>query len=326
MTHTPTETPERRHWAAIGERTSALGIRCLLLIYRLFGRMPFTIVLGPVLLFYWMSSAQLRRASLTWLAYVNDKTGFIGQKPGTREGLTHLMRFAETILDKFLAASGQLGFEAVRRHGDDAFLSDPPERGAVILTSHSGCQELLSATAGDATAHPIVILQHTKHAQAFNDMLRRAGLSPLRAEIVEVTAITPGTAMMLAGRVDEGAYIVIAGDRVPIGSNEAVAETTFFGHKADFPTGGALLALLFHCPLRMMVSTREGRAKGAPRYRVHFASLDEAPSVPRKERQAWLAAMAQRYATELETELARSPYDWFNFYDFWKTDDAEKTV
>ncbi|MGN1149647.1 MAG: hypothetical protein ACI4SY_02960, partial [Sutterella sp.] len=246
--------------------------------------MPFTVVLGPVLLFYWLSSPALRRASLTWLRRVEESTGYFGRTPGTREGLTHLMRFGETILDKFLAASGKLGFEAVRRDRDGPFLADPPERGAVILTSHSGCQELLSVSAGKATAHPIVILQHTRHAREFNALLERAGLSPLRADIVEVSAITPGTAMMLADRVATGAYVVIAGDRVPIGSNQATAEADFFGHRANFPTGGALLALLFHCPLRMMVSTRQGRENGAPRYRVHFASLDESPSASRPER------------------------------------------
>lgn len=316
----------RRHWASLGERTSATGIRLLLFVHRVFGRLPFTIVLGPVLLFYWLSSPALRRASLTWLGRVEETTGFFGRKPGMREGLAHLMRFGETILDKFLAASGKLGLEAVLRDGDAPFRADRPEQGAVILTSHSGCQELLSVSAGEATAHPIVILQHTKHAREFNRLLERAGLSPLRAEIVEVSAITPGTAIMLADRIAAGAYVVIAGDRVPIGSDQATAEADFFGRKADFPTGGALLALLFRCPLRMMVSTRAGREHGEPRYRVHFASLDESPAASRRERAAWLAAMAQRYACELERELSRSPYDWFNFYDFWKDADAEKTL
>ena len=316
----------RRHWASLGERTSSAGIRLLLFVHRVFGRMPFTVVLGPVLLFYWLSSPALRRASLTWLTRVEETAGCFGRKPGTREGLTHLMRFGETILDKFLAASGKLGLDAVRRDGDAPFRADPPDRGAVILTSHSGCQELLSVSAGEATEHPIVILQHTKHAREFNALLERAGLSPLRADIVEVSAITPGTAMMLADRIAQGAYVVIAGDRVPIGSDQATAEAVFFGRKADFPTGGALLALLFHCPLRMMVSTRDGRVNGEPRYRVHFASLDESPSASRRERAKWLADMAQRYASELERELTRSPYDWFNFYDFWKDDDAEKTL
>lgn len=54
-------------------------------------------------------------------------------------------------------------------------------------------------------------------------------------------------------------------------------------------------------------------------YRVRFDSIEEAPSASRAERAERLEAWMARYAANLERELARSPYDWFNFYDFWKT-------
>ena len=37
----------------------------------------------------------------------------------------------------------------------------------------------------------------------------------------------------------------------------------------------------------------------------------------RKGRDKQIQAYAQKYADELEKQCAHSPYQWFNFYDFW---------
>ena len=43
-------------------------------------------------------------------------------------------------------------------------------------------------------------------------------------------------------------------------------------------------------------------------------------TLPRATREARLQALAATYARWLEDLVARSPYDWFNFYDFWADD------
>ena len=131
----------------------------------------------------------------------------------------------------------------------------------------------------------------------------------------------PEEAAALALRVSEalaeGAYVVIAGDRIPIASARSAVLLSFMGREAPFPTGGALLALLARAPLRTMISARIDRP-GEPRtYRVRFRSIDEAPSAARRERRAWLESAMRRYGAALEADLRDSPYDWFNFYDFW---------
>ncbi|EJX04674.1 glycosyl transferase, group 2 family protein [gut metagenome] len=293
----------------------------LLWIEKTAGRLPFTCVLGPVLLFYWLSDARLRRVSLDWLSSVNRYQPFLEKKPGWIEGLRHLARFADTILDKFLASTGRLQSDALSVENDASFRHDPSDRGAVVLTSHVGCQELLSAVSGQFTRHEIVVLQHTAHAKNFHTLLNKAGIHRSAIHWIEVSTITPATAMDLAERVEAGAYIIIAGDRVPVGSQKGRTTVTLMGRPAYLPTGGALLALLLHCPLRMMTTTRNPPGKGLPRYRVRFESIDESPSADRKERAQWLQKAMQTYASALEKELLRSPYDWFNFFDFWADTD-----
>ncbi len=37
----------------------------------------------------------------------------------------------------------------------------------------------------------------------------------------------------------------------------------------------------------------------------------------RKNRQLEIQSYAQTFATELEKQCAKAPFQWFNFYDFW---------
>ena len=49
----------QRHWSSIGEETFAGGMWLLYVLFRVGGRLPFRIVLYPVVLWYW---AEIGRA------------------------------------------------------------------------------------------------------------------------------------------------------------------------------------------------------------------------------------------------------------------------
>jgi predicted LPLAT superfamily acyltransferase len=46
----------------------------------------------------------------------------------------------------------------------------------------------------------------------------------------------------------------------------------------------------------------------------HFSDGIE---LSRKKRQDDLEQLTQQYASSLERQVAQSPLQWFNFYDFW---------
>ena len=219
--------------------------------------------------------------------------------------------------DGFLAAAGRLKPSELLVEGNELFRNDPPDRGCVILTSHTGCREILQVASGSATAHPIVVLQYTSHARRFNELLSQAGAPKANLRFFEVGEVTPALALELDDLVSRGAYLVIAGDRVPTGSEKATVECPFFGRTARFPSGGAFLAMLLKVPLRMMTATRTDAPEG-PRYRVRFETLADDLSGPRSKRKARLEAVMRRYASRLESEMRAHPYDWFNFFDFWE--------
>lgn len=318
----PLHSSKLPEWPTLTERTSVLGIRILLFIHRHCGALPFRIVLRMVNAVYWLTSPRLRAVVCDYQRRVDQAAPFLlkyfgTSAPSARSGLAQLERFSLAILEKFCALSREDHLAALDVSGDEPFRKDAPKAGCVILTSHTGCQELLSQASPAYSSHPIVILQHTGHARRFNELLERAGARPPQVELFEIgAALSPALVMELADRASQGAYIVLAGDRTPMGS-EASQAVPFFGSPARFPTGGALLADLLGLPLRMMVCTRP-KAKER-RYRVKFFELAAAGRIPRKARAEHLQNMAARYAMHLEEELKSSPLDWANYYDFWES-------
>lgn len=314
-------TPQApRHWSAIGETTSVWGIWCLYALYRVCGRGLFRLVLYPVVAYYWLANPLARHASLDYLRRVQEQGGATGlpagTQPGRRHSLRHLLSFGETLLDKLLAIGGRYPFGAVRREGEAVLLRQIESgQGGIIVTAHMGCLELCRALAGQRAGLRLTVLVHTAHAERFNRILAR--LDPRSGlQLYQVDDLTPASAAELAARVRAGEFVAIAGDRVPVHGGRAV-RVPFLGAPARFPVGPYVLAALMECPLFALgcVRTRGGHL-------LRFTELARDVRLPRGGREAALAAHAAGFAAWLQALLLASPYEWFNFYDFWAGGEA----
>ncbi|KWR74655.1 LpxL/LpxP family acyltransferase [Cupriavidus sp. IDO] len=317
-TTTPRETlpadPPGRHWSRIGEATCVWGVWCLYGLYRVFGRPVFRAVLYPVVTYYWLMHGAARRASLDYLRRVQPAAG---AAPGARHTLRHLFSFADTLLDKLLAIGGRYAFGNVRREGAEVMLRQIESgRGGIIVTAHMGCLELCRVLAKHRAGLRLTVLVHTAHAQRFNRILGR--LDPQSTlQLYQVDEISPATAQELADKVRAGEFVAIAGDRAPAHGGRAVS-VPFLGAPARFPVGPYVLAALMECPLFAMGCIRHGDG-----HLLRFTELAREVKLPRGSREQALTGYATSYANWLAELLVMSPYDWFNFYDFWAAPDAQ---
>ncbi len=303
--------PRALHWAAMGETTFAAGIWLLYAVHRLTGRWLFRLLMAPVVLLHWLSRPGLRAASLQYLRRLQAAQAPFAREPGWRESLRHVCLFAETLLDKLLATANRYPLERVQLHGaeimEEAFARG---EGGVLVTAHLGCLELCRALGRQHQGLRINVLVHTRHAVAFNNVLKR--LNPAaQVQLIEVSELGVPTAIMLAEKVAAGEFVAIAGDRVPVRQSQTVS-VDFLGYVAPLPIGPYVLASLLKCPLYLLGCLHEGSGYG-----IHFEQLAERVELPRATRQAALQAHAQTYADALAALLRRSPYDWFNFFPFW---------
>jgi predicted LPLAT superfamily acyltransferase len=342
----PLTPPPPRHWAAINELGCVNGMRLLFWIARVGGRWPFRLVLYPVLGWYLLTKPAARRASSDYLRRVaiffRAHAGASASKSapvptGVIGVLRHFAAFGENILDKMLLWGGLYDTGGVQFSGIEQLRARiAGKQGALLICSHLGNLELCRVLSTQRSGLKLTVLVHTKHAKAFNRML--AQLDPRsELDLLQVTEMTPATAIMLSERIAQGQFVVIAGDRVPVASPRTSAAAPrvaaqarvvladFLGQPAAFPVGPYVLASVLQCPIYMLFSMRGARGP-----EVHFELLRASFKLPRKRaagragddgidhREAALAAVAADYAARLEHHCASAPLEWANFYDFWQ--------
>jgi predicted LPLAT superfamily acyltransferase len=95
-------------------------------------------------------------------------------------------------------------------------------------------------------------------------------------------------------------------------SKDQLVWVPFLGQPAPFPAGPFLAAAALQTPVILFCCLYGG----GNRYELHFERLAERMTITRRQ-PAELEAWVRRYAARLEHYCRLSPYNWFNFYDFW---------
>lgn len=306
---------ESGHWARAAEQGTYLGLRFMLFLYRGFGRWLFEPVALVVAGYFTLAAGTARRASREFLDQVWTTSAgrcALASKPTLGTTFRHFYRFAEAILDKVVAWSGDIRLEEI----DHQNLSLFQERiaagtGGVWITSHLGNIEVCRAIGQQQAAMALTVLVHTHHAANFNRLLKEVAPDS-DVELLEVTNFDMGMAMKLQKRVNEGRFIAIVGDRVPLGESERVVSSEFLGRPARFPSGPFLLAALLDCPAGTLFCVREGG-----RFRMFIDDLPELTGIVRKERGVAIERAVGVYAGRLEFLCRRYPLQWFNFFPYW---------
>jgi predicted LPLAT superfamily acyltransferase len=302
----------RQHWAQINEFSFVAGMRLLFSTCCILGRWPFRIVLYPVLLWYVVTKPEARASSSDYLRRFAAFQGGSHIKPGMIAVLRHFASFAENLLDKMLLWSGLFRTDLVKLQGKELIAARITEKnGGLLICCHLGNLELCRVLSKQMPGLKLTVLTHTKHAARFNRLL--AQLDPeSQLNLMEVTELSPATAMLLSAKIAQGEFVAIAGDRIPVSRNPRIALARFLGATAPFPVGPYILASLLHCPTYLMFSMRTGHTS-----EIHFELFRESIRLPRQRRDEALARLVAVYAGRLEHFCLRAPLQWFNFYDFW---------
>jgi predicted LPLAT superfamily acyltransferase len=299
------------HWAGLAERGLYWGLQISAWAYRLLGRRGCMALLAPVVLYFYLTAGERRRASLDFLARAFAASG--RSPPGWWDGYRHFMSFARRALDSFIAWMGRMPADVVMPVEvsalDEAIAQT---RGAVFIVSHHGNVDISRALLDADTRRRVVVLMHTRHAENYNRILRE--FNPEAAvNTFQVTEMGPDTAIALEQRVENGDWLFIAGDRTPVGGGRRTSVAPFLGAAAEFSQGPYLLAALLDCPVYLFFCRREGE-----RYGLRVERLAERIVLPRGRRGEALATYAATYAARLEKHVLEDPFQWYNFYDFWR--------
>ena len=304
----------QQHWADHKERGSFWLMKLTAFGIKILGRRLLTPVLYAIVLYFFMFGRQARHSIRDYQQHLADWSGQPALRPTQWRVFGQFMAFADALLDKLDMWNGRLKLEDIDII-DPARLRDQlrGERGQMLVGAHLGNLEVCRALAELGEKVTMNVLVHTKHAEHFNRLLGEAGASHLR--LIQVSELNPVVMLQLSQRLENGEWLAIAGDRVPLHGGRNV-RVNFLGHPALFPQGPWLLAGLLKCPINLLFCLkREGR------YRVILEPFTNAIQWRRSDREQVIAEWATRYAERLGHYCLQAPQQWFNFYPFWKTDD-----
>lgn len=311
MAQTP--HPVSTHWAKPKEAGGLTGMRIMIFVNAVFGRVAFKIVLYPVMAYFFMRRGNARKSSMDYLRRLRQKyPGIWGKQPLLKLSFQHFLTFGNLLLDKYLVWVKSPPIPTMNTAEEELLFRIIEKRqGSLILGSHFGNLEY---SRGIASRHPELVmnvLTYDQHASKFAGLMANSEPES-RLNLIQVTDLNLSLALDLRERVQKGEWVVIAGDRVPVGESKRVCEALFIGEKANFPIGPCVLAAFLECPVYLLYCYHLH-----DHYQMGFELFADKMELPRQDRQKAIEAHVQRYATALEAQVTRAPLQWFNFYDFW---------
>ncbi|HYB12861.1 MAG TPA: lipid A biosynthesis acyltransferase [Myxococcota bacterium] len=312
----------RGGWATTAERGSMLALRSMQFCYRILGRRLSIALLVPIASYFFLTSGRSRRASRDYLetlwATPEGRTA-LGQRPRWWHVLRHHFEFSINLLDRMVIWQGDSNPLHIEHEGSEhMFRLAREKRGAILLGAHLGSFDLLRLISAQSGI-TVNVLMFTAHAEVINRFFEK--LNPQsRVHVIPFDPNSVGSIFEIKGCLDRGELVGILGDRLWQRQKGRTVVVNFLGRPVLLPLGPFLLQTLLGCPMLLALCVRTGR----DRYRAVAHPFVEAGPVPRAERVKRAQELAQAYAKLLEEYCVQTPYQWFNFFDFFEAEERSR--
>jgi len=323
------ETP--LHWSQHKEKAAGYWhVKLLLILFRLFPVVILRIIAFPVGFFYFLFSKKGRNESRRFLQRAAPFIANRGTAKKCRSPfgpLRHIVSFSLNLIEKLQSWGGKFQFKNIHFQDDDIekLIHDLESgKGVFVITSHLGNIELLRGLAsfnrtGVSRKIPITAVINTRVSEKFTRMLRE--LNPQSSfDIINAAEIGPHTAIILEEKLAKGEMVTIAGDRTAAGNSNGSVEKlmiSFLGEEAPFSPGIFYMAVLMKAPVYFVFALRRGDLSIKPEYDMHVHKCALSLECSRKERLTQSTLLARSFAELLENYCNQTPFQWYNFYDFW---------
>lgn len=293
-------------WLQRKERGSLLLLRLMTWLSLTLGRRLTRPIVYGIALYFLLAVPAARRASRDYLRRA------LGRPARWGDLYRHILAFASTIHDRVYLLNDRHDLFDLRIHGQDIFQdAKAPQGGFLIFGAHLGSFEVLRAIARRDSRQPVCAAMYPENARLLNSMLAKVNAQVV-LDIIPLGHID--SIFQLNERIEAGAMVALLADRAV--RPDTYLSVPLFGEAAPFPLGPFRLAAILGRPVCFMT----GLYRGGNRYDIHFERLADFSAVPAGQRDAALRQAVERYAALLEKHSRAAPYNWFNFYDFWKGD------
>lgn len=297
------ETP-RPEWVVRPERSNRVMLQVMTWISLHLGRRIARGMLPLIAGYFLCSAPASRRASRAYLARA------LARRVTWGDLYRHFSTFAATVHDRVYLVNRRFDLFEFEVHGEERLRDTLAEgKGLFLLGAHLGSFEVIRALGRKNPGLRVAMLMHEHNALKINSML--AAINPeATQDIIGLGHVD--SMLQVHTRLNRGEIVGMLADRTL--GDDVLHPVPLLGDTAYLPEGPFRMAALLQRPVLFMV----GLYRGGNRYAIHFEPLADFSTVDRSQRdQAVLAALV-RYGALLDHYCRAAPYNWFNFYDFWR--------
>jgi len=222
--------------------------------------------------------------------------------------------FASTIHDRIFLLNDRFDLFNISIDGEEMLRAAMRcGKGALLLGAHLGSFEVTRALGRRQPGLDVAMAMYAANARKISAVL--AAINPrLKSDIVELGNMS--AMLEIRDRLDAGSFVGLLADRTL--GNEPTERVMFLGAPASFPIGPMRIAAMLQRPVYFMA----GLYLGGNRYHIVFEQIADFSGVAASERKAAASAAIHQYAAAVARHCRASPYNWFNFFDFWQPDPA----
>ncbi len=273
---------------------------------RLSGQAGAYLMLKPVVFSYVLFSRKIHRQTEPYRAKrFPDHAGCAAR----RDTFRIVYSFGQVLVDRaWLGMNTGATFQG-RLEGQEELLALVKKgKGVVLLTAHVGNWQTALAHICQLPA-PVNSLMHYEQeavAKHYFDLRNE----PCPFKIINNEGFLGGMVESTAA-LQKGEIVTIMGDRLTKGPSVTV---DFLGSPVRLPSAAYNLAASTGSPVAVLLAAKTGR-KG---YSLRLWDYFYPKKGDRSSRETDLAAWGDRFAKALEEFTEKYPYQWYNFFDFWK--------
>jgi predicted LPLAT superfamily acyltransferase len=294
-------------WVTHRERGSMTLLRIMTFLSLRLGRPGGRVFLYLIAAYFFTFAPTARRHARAYLRKA------LGREPSAADRFRHVLTFATTIHDRVYLMKDRSDLFDISVGGEDLVWNAlQAGSGAFLMGAHVGSFDIIRAVGQRQRGLRVAMAMYEDNARRVNAML--TAINP--AAKPDVIALGHMDAMLkIQEYLGRGIFVGVLGDRTL--GNEATRKVVFLGQPARFPVGAMRAAAVMRRPVIFMI----GLYRGGNRYHVEFESLADFSRVEPRQRDAAVGAAIERYALVLEKYVRSDPYNWFNFFDFWRDGD-----
>jgi predicted LPLAT superfamily acyltransferase len=290
-------------WVRHRERGSLLLLRIMVFLSLRVGRRLSRVILYGIAVYFFLFAPSARRHSRRYLRLA------LGREPQPRDGFRQVLSFATTIHDRVYLINEQYGMFNITSEGEQAMLAQANGRGSLLLGAHMGSFEVIHSLSRQHAGLRVAMAMYEENARKIGGSM--AAINP--NVVPDIVSLGQIDAMLnIAERLEKGGYVGVLGDRTL--GNEPVQAVTVLGQRAYLPVGPMRAAAILRCPVFFIA----GLYRGKNNYHVVFEPVADFSVITVGSRNLAVRAAIDRYAAVLDHYCRSDPYNWFNFFDFWR--------